>query len=51
MTVNVDTGKYTLITGTGLDDTVARMKATDNYDDIYQSFLKALDPSYLQRGN
>lgn len=50
MTVNVDTGKYTLITGTGLDDTVARMKATDNYDDIYQSFLKALDPSYLQRG-
>lgn len=50
MTVNVDTGKYTLITGTGLDDTVARMKVTDNYEDIYQSFLKALDPSYLQRG-
>lgn len=50
MTVNVKTGKYTLITGTGLDDTVARMKATDNYDDIYQSFLKALDLSYRQRG-
>ena len=25
MTVNVNTGRYTLITGTGLDDTVARM--------------------------
>lgn len=50
MTVNVNTGKYTLITGTGLDDTVARMKATDNYDDIYQNFLKAVDPEYLQRG-
>lgn len=50
MTVNVNTGKYTLITGTGLDDTVARMIATDNYDDIYQRFLKALDPAYLQRG-
>lgn len=50
MTVNVNTGKYTLITGTGLDDTVARMKTTDSYDDIYQSFLKAVDPTYLQRG-
>lgn len=50
MTVNVNTGKYTLITGTGLDDTVAMMIATDNYDDIYQSFLRAVDPTYLQRG-
>ncbi|MCI5503787.1 MAG: PocR ligand-binding domain-containing protein [Eubacterium sp.] len=50
MTVNVDTGKYTLITGTGLDDTVTRMKATDRYDDIYQNFLKAVDSEYLQRG-
>lgn len=49
MTVNVDTGKYTLITGTGLDDTVARMKATDDYDDIYRIFLKVVDPEYLQR--
>ena len=50
MTVNVNTGKYTLITGTGLDETVAMIKATDCYDDIYQKFLKAVDPSYLQRG-
>ena len=50
MTVNVNTGQYTLITGTGLDDTVARMEATDRYDDIYQGFLMALEPQYLQRG-
>ena len=50
MTVNVDTGKYTLITGTGLDDTVARMKATDCYDVIYRNFLRAVEPAYLQRG-
>ncbi len=50
MTVNVDTGKYTLITGTGLDDTVARMEATDQFDDIYQNFLNAVDPEYLEKG-
>lgn len=50
MTVNVNTGKYTLITGTGLTDTIARMEATDRYEDIYKSFLEAVDPEYLQRG-
>ncbi|MGN0364850.1 MAG: PocR ligand-binding domain-containing protein [Suilimivivens sp.] len=50
MTVNVNTGKYTLITGTGLDDIVAKMEATDQYEDIYQIFLHALDPEYLKRG-
>ncbi|MDD6188513.1 MAG: PocR ligand-binding domain-containing protein [Clostridiales bacterium] len=50
MTVNVNTGRYTLITGTGLDDTVARMESTDQYEDIYQSFLRAVDPEYRQRG-
>lgn len=50
MTVNVNTGKYTLITGTGLDETVAKMKATDRYDTIYQIFLNAIEPSYLARG-
>lgn len=50
MTVNVNNGKYTLITGTGLDGTVSRMEATDQYDDIYQSFLHAVDPQYRQRG-
>ena len=49
MTVNVDTGKYTLITGTGLDETVARLKSTDDYNSIYQDFLRAVDPEYLQR--
>lgn len=50
MTVNVNTGAYTLITGTGLSDTVARMEATDQFEDIYQGFLKAVEPEYLQRG-
>lgn len=50
MTVNVNTGKYTLITGTGLHDTVDRLKATDNFDDTYNQFLLAVDPAYLQRG-
>lgn len=49
MTVNVNTGKYTLITGTGLDETVARLKSTDDYSSIYQDFLRAVDPAYLQR--
>ena len=31
MTVNLRTGRYTLITGTGLNDTVARMEETDCY--------------------
>lgn len=50
MTVNIDTGKYTLITGTGLEDTVARMKATDNYEDIYKRFINAVDDTYLKKG-
>ena len=50
MTVNVNTGRYTLITGTGLAGTVARMEATDRYEDIYQNFLSAVDPEYMQRG-
>ncbi len=50
MTVNVDTGKYTLITGTGMEDTVERMKATDNYDDIYKRFINAVDDTYLKKG-
>ena len=50
MSVNVHTGKYTLITGTGLDRTVARMKLTDNYEDIYNMFLEEVDSSYKQRG-
>ena len=49
MTVNVNTGKYNLIKGTGLDDTVARMEATDNFDDIYQFFLELVDSNYIKK--
>ena len=50
MTVNVETGRYTLITGTGLDKTVARMQKTDQYEEIYQTFLRGVQPEYRQRG-
>ncbi|MGN0778120.1 MAG: PocR ligand-binding domain-containing protein [Aristaeellaceae bacterium] len=50
MTVNVNTGKYTLITGTGMVDTVEVMKTTDSYDDVYQRFLREVDPAYRHRG-
>ena len=50
MTVNVNTGKYTLITGTGLDKTVHKMEETDQYEEIYHSFLNMVDQKYLQRG-
>ena len=50
MTVNVNTGRYTLITGTGLDSTVARMQATDRYEEIYQRFLSEVEPDYLRSG-
>lgn len=50
MTVNINTGKYTLITGTGLDKTVKTMQATDRYDIIYQNFLQNVDPKYKERG-
>lgn len=50
MSVNVDTGKYTLITGTGMSDTVSKMQTTDNYNDIYNIFLNAVDKEYLEKG-
>ena len=50
LTVNLRTGRYTLITGTGLDGTVDRMKATDRYEEIYRAFLDAIEPDFLRRG-
>ena len=50
LTIDINTGNYSLIKGTGLEDTVARMEATDNYDEIYQSFINAVDKEYLQKG-
>ena len=49
MTVNVNTGRYTLITGTGLDETVSRMQATDRYDEIYRFYLASVDTEYARR--
>ncbi|MDD6190059.1 MAG: PocR ligand-binding domain-containing protein [Firmicutes bacterium] len=50
MTVNINTGKYTLITGTGLDSTVEAMKSTDEYNYMYRRFLRAVDTKYIQAG-
>ncbi|MDD6190217.1 MAG: ATP-binding protein [Firmicutes bacterium] len=49
MSVNVNTGRYTLITGTGLDDAVAAMKLTDRFDVVYKKFMTEVDSSYRQR--
>ena len=46
MTINVNTGRYTLITGTGLNSMVARLEATDCYDEIYHIFMDAIDGEY-----
>ena len=50
LTVNLRTGRYTLITGTGLDGTVDRMKAMDRYEEIYRALLDAIEPDFLRRG-
>ena len=47
MTVNLSTGRYTLITGTGLDRTIERIKATDCYEEVFQSFVSRVSPEYL----
>ena len=49
MTVNVGTGKYSLITGTGLKETVAHLQETDQYETVYQDFLRCADPQQKHR--
>ncbi|MDO4481998.1 MAG: PocR ligand-binding domain-containing protein [Bacillota bacterium] len=49
MTINVNTGKYTLITGTGLSDVLSVITATDDYEVVYNKILDDIDEEYLQR--
>ncbi|MGN0743249.1 MAG: hybrid sensor histidine kinase/response regulator, partial [Candidatus Fimadaptatus sp.] len=49
MTVNVATGTYTLITGTGLEQTVALLQATDRYEDVYRDYISKMDEQYRER--
>ena len=46
LTVNVNTGKYTIIEGNGMDHTVTYLKAHDQYDEVYQSFCRNTDVLY-----
>ncbi|MGN1338994.1 MAG: response regulator [Oscillospiraceae bacterium] len=49
LTVNMDTGRFTLITGTGLEDTVSFMQTTDDYSVIYDHSLSIVDESYRDK--
>ena len=49
MSINVKTGRYTLITGTGLDSTVARLEATDRYEEIYRIFMDSVEDEYREQ--
>ncbi len=48
MTVNINTGKYTLITGTGLTETVKFIKEHDNYEVVLEWFNRVVLPEYLE---
>ena len=49
LTVNMDTGKYTLITGTGLEKTINFMQLTDDYSVLYNHFLSIVDDAYREK--
>ncbi|MGN1099124.1 MAG: ATP-binding protein, partial [Christensenellales bacterium] len=49
LTVNMDTEKYTLIKGTGLEDHVEFMETTDEYSVIYDRFLSMTDELYREK--
>ena len=43
MTVNVNTGKYTLIAGNGMEQSVAYLQSHDQYEEVYETFLRNTD--------
>ncbi|MDD6810413.1 MAG: response regulator [Lachnospiraceae bacterium] len=49
LTVNMDTEKFTLITGTGLEKTIAFMKTTDEYSVIYNHLMDSIDEAYREK--
>ncbi len=48
MTVNINTGDYTIITGTGLSETVKFLKEHDNYEVVLDWFHRVVLPEYLE---
>lgn len=49
MTVNVNTGKYTLIPGNGMERTVAFLQANDQYEEVFRQFCRNTDEQYRAR--
>lgn len=49
LTVNMDTGRFTLITGTGLNDTIEFMRSTDDYTVIYEHLMEVIDEGYRHK--
>lgn len=49
MTLNLKTGKYSLIVGTGLDGYVQLLKSTDDYATVFEQKMKYLVPEFTDK--
>ena len=49
MSVNLNTGKYTIIEGNGMEHSVAFLRSHDRYEDAYRTFCRNTDPKYRSR--
>mgnify|MGYP003289608194 CR=1 FL=1 len=49
MTLNLKTGKYSLIVGTGLDGYVKLLKSTDDYATVFEQKMKYLVPEFIDK--
>ena len=49
LTVNVETGKYNLITGTGMERTVAEYKKQEDYSAVREFSISIVHPAYINK--
>lgn len=49
LTVNLKTGKYTIIEGNGMAESVAYLKKFEDYDTVYRTFCASTTPEYRKR--
>ena len=49
MTVNVNTGEYTIIAGNGMEQTVAYLQSHNQYEEVYQNFCNTTENQYRSR--
>ena len=49
MTVNMNTGEYTIIAGSGMEQTVAYLQAHNQYEEVYQNFCNTTENQYRSR--